>query len=191
MHRAAIVSATIAPVALVGGWSWAATRQRPGYDAVRDTISSLAARGAHDRWIMTTALIVLGLCHTVTAAGLTEARPLGRISLGLGGIATIGVAQLPQPSAGHVPMATVAFVALSAWPALAGVPTRRAATLATASLTMLLGWLVVALQRGSLIGIAERALAAGQALWPLCVVVMVSIRRSTSTARPVAPDRAE
>ena len=60
MHRTALVSAALAPVALIGGWTLAATRQPEAYDATRDTISALAAVGAEDRWVMTTGFLVLG-----------------------------------------------------------------------------------------------------------------------------------
>ena len=72
MRTWAVVSASVAPIALIGGWTLAATRQPAGYDPVRDTISALAARHAADPWIMTAGLAVLGACHVVTAAGLTD-----------------------------------------------------------------------------------------------------------------------
>ena len=58
-----MVSAGVAPVALIGGWSLAASRQPASYHAVEETISALAAHGATDRWIMTAGLALLGLCH--------------------------------------------------------------------------------------------------------------------------------
>lgn len=174
------MSACTAPVALIGGWSWAGSRQPPGYDPVRDTISALAARGAPDRWIMTTGLAVLGVCHIVTAAGLTEAGIGGRALLSVGGAATVMVAALPQPAAGHVAAATVGFAALASWPAVTLVPSRRKARLAAAGLLALLGWLVVELRRGELVGLSERILAGAEALWPL-VVVLALIRSRQST----------
>jgi uncharacterized protein DUF998 len=73
------VSAVAAPVLLVGGWTIAAAQQPHGYDPVRDTISALAAQGAADRWIMTSALAGVGACYVVTAAGLRPARAAGRV----------------------------------------------------------------------------------------------------------------
>jgi uncharacterized protein DUF998 len=70
MRRWVIGSSGLAPVALIGGWTWAAALQGPGYDSLRDTISALAARDATDRGVMTAGLAVLGLCHLATAAGL-------------------------------------------------------------------------------------------------------------------------
>jgi hypothetical membrane protein len=158
-------------VALIGGWSLAQSRQPPAYDPIQDTISALAAHGAPDRWIMTTALAVLGVCHLVTASGLTESKPTGRALLALGGAATAMVALLPQPAAGHVPAATVGFVGLALWPAASLLPGRRSAYAATLALSALLGWLVIELRHGNLLGLSERILAAAEALWPLTVAL--------------------
>ena len=65
-----LVPAVVAPVALIGGWTWGAARQPSSYSAVSQTISALAARDATDRWIMTAGLAVLGLAHVGTAVGL-------------------------------------------------------------------------------------------------------------------------
>jgi hypothetical membrane protein len=175
MRRWVLPSAIVGPVALIGGWTVAAARQPAGYDAVRDTISALAADGATDRWIMTTGLAVLGASYLATAAGLTEAALPGRTLLGIGGAATLAVAALPQPTAGHVPAATVAFVTLALWPALSDLPTRRAGVVASAALLVLLGWLGLELSDGTLLGLSERVLAGAEALWPLAVAV--SLRR--------------
>lgn len=183
-----MVSATAAPVVLVGGWTWAAARQPAGYDPVRDTISALAARGATDRWIMTTALAVLGACHVVTATGLTGSRPAGRATLALGGLATMLVSALPQPNAGHVPAATVGFLALAVWPWFSQVPSRRAARAASAVLLALLAWLATTLVGGHLLGVSERALAGAQAVWPLmaALTIRAASRGSRSSRAPSA-----
>jgi hypothetical membrane protein len=167
------VSSTAAPVSLIGGWSVAASRQPPGYDQIRDTISALAARGATDRWIMTAALATLGLCHLATAGGLTEVGVVARAMLGIGGGATVAVAALPQPNAGHVPAATVGFVALALWPACCQVPGRRVCLAMTVVLLVLLGWLGVELHDGEWIGLSERVLAGAEALCPLAVAALI------------------
>src|SRR5580700_8123068 len=119
-----VASAAAAPVVLGSGLVLAQLRQPAGYSAVQDTISALAAQGATDRWVMTSALAGLGTCHIVTALGLRPARWSGRVVLGAGGVATVLVAAFPQPSQGnsvsHTVAATVAFVALAAWPLAAG-----------------------------------------------------------------------
>lgn len=175
------VSAGAAPVLLGGGWTLAAARQPAGYDPIRDTISALAARGASDRWVMTSALAGLGACHVVTAMGLRPARPGGRAVLAVGGAATVLVAAFPQPvegnSTAHTLAAAVAFGALGVWPIFAARRTPAAPLLGRSpsltAATVLLGlvtWFVLEVH-GDLRGLAERAAAGGQALWPLAVVL--------------------
>jgi hypothetical membrane protein len=178
----ALASSGAAPVLLIGGWTIAQARQPPGYSPVRDTISALAARGAADRWVMTSALAGLGACHVVTALGLRPARPGGRVVLAGGGVATVLVAAFPQPAHGnsvaHTIAATAAFIALSAWPVVASrEPSRRApllarvpSVLASGALLGLVVWFAAELHGGER-GLAERAAAGAQALWPLAVVV--------------------
>ncbi|MEO6885022.1 MAG: DUF998 domain-containing protein [Jatrophihabitantaceae bacterium] len=176
---------------LIGGWTFGAQRQVHGYDAVRDTISALAAVGAQDRWIMTVALALLGVCHLVTAIGLHAARTTGRILLGLGGLATVAVSLAPQPAHGsssvHVSAAAVGFLALTLWPVMAWgssarSPSRRNGLLASALLLALLVWLAAELGGGAQLGLAERVLAGAQALYPLLVVISLG-RWCMSTAR--------
>jgi hypothetical membrane protein len=173
-----VLSAAAAPVLLVGGWTWAASRQRGGFDPVVETISALAARGADDRWLMTSALAGLGACHLTTALALRSAATPGRLVLGLGGVATVLVAAFPQPvdgsSAVHSTAAGLAFVSLGAWPLLAGRswsawPVRPAASVAAGSvLLVLVGWFFTELVADSdRVGLSERVAAGAQALWPL------------------------
>src|SRR5882672_2608884 len=56
-----MVSAAVAPVLLISGWTFAAGRQRGTYNAVADTVSALAAEGAADRWVMTLAFLLAGV----------------------------------------------------------------------------------------------------------------------------------
>jgi hypothetical membrane protein len=177
VRRWVIVSSSLAPVVLIGGWTWAAALQGPSYDSLRDTISALAARGAADRWVMTAGLAVLGLSHLATAAGLVEAGVAARSILAIGGAATLAVAALAQPSAGHVPAATVGFIALAGWPAASRLPRRRVGYGASLVLAGLLGWLAVELRGGDLLGLSERVLAGSQALWPLVVAGLLLRRR--------------
>ena len=55
-----VVSSAAAPVLMVGGWTAAADLQ-PRFDPVSETVSSLAAPGATDRWVMTLTFVVVGL----------------------------------------------------------------------------------------------------------------------------------
>ncbi|MGC5019516.1 DUF998 domain-containing protein [Micromonospora sp. DT47] len=199
--RWALLSSAAAPVLLIGGWTWAATRQPGGFDQVSGTISALAARDAADRWIMTVGLFGLGLCHCVTAAGLRPLRAAGRLLLALGGVATVAVAAFPLPaergsSTPHGIAAAMAFGALALWPALAapghrapdpaaGLPPRWGTT-AAAPLLALVGWFVVELVTGGpRIGLAERAASGAEALCPLLVVATL-IRRDRRTAERAA-----
>jgi hypothetical protein len=180
-----VLSATCAPVLLIGGWQLAAARQAGGFDPVRETISALAAHGATDRWIMTTALAGVGVCHAITAAGLRPAAIAGRLLLATGGAATVLLAAFPQPvrgdSAAHVAAAAIVLPAMSLWPALAA---RRGVTpgpvvwlVAAAGLLGLLGWFGSEyFDDGPRIGLSERALTGAQALWPLAAVLLARRR---------------
>jgi len=173
---------------LIGGWTLGAARQPVGFDSVRDTISALAASGASDRWIMTTGLAGLGVCHVVTALGLRPAALSGRLLLATGGVATFLVAVFPQPAGGsspvHVLAAAAAFGALSVWPALAwrrgwrGLLRPAVSIGAAVALLGLLGWFTAEVYGGGgdLVGLTERLLAGSQALWPLAVVLVARRR---------------
>jgi hypothetical membrane protein len=187
------VSSSAAPVLLMGGWTLAAARQPGGFDQVRDTISALAAHGAQDRWIMTTALAGLGICHVVTAAALRPARPAGRAVLAAGGVATVLVAVIPLPADGsgsltHTVAAATAFLALAVWPAGAGnraaAPVLRPSVsgAAAAGLLGLVGWFGAELVLdGGRVGLSERAAAGAQSLWPF--VVAVGLRAARARVR--------
>ena len=190
-----VLSATAAPVLLIGGWTVAAAHQHGGFDPAVETISALAARGATDRWIMTSALAGLGVCHVVTALALRPAAAAGRIALAGAGAATVLVAAIPLPadesgSPVHSVAAGAAFLALAVWPALA---TRRSARVPTvvrpsvgvpaaAVLLGLVTWFGVELAADSdRVGLSERVAAGAQALWPIATVGL--IRRDTAKRR--------
>lgn len=191
----AVGSATAAPALLAVGATLAQSRQPPGYDAVRDTISALASYGAADRWVMTSALVGLGVCHVITATGLRPARDSGRMIFGVGGVATVLVAIFAQPAHGnsraHTAAATVALTALAIWPAFAGrrgvgapLLTRPASAAASVVLLGLVVWFAADLHGGER-GLAERAAVGAEALWPLAVVVTTrrALSRSGGHAR--------
>jgi hypothetical membrane protein len=175
-----LVSSAAAPVLLIGGWTVAAGRQRGGFDPVVETISALAAHGADDRWLMTTALAGLGACHLTTALALRAAAGPGRVLLAVGGVGTLLVAAFPLPaggggSAAHTAAAAVSFVALATWPLLAGRSSSEVAALrpavsvaAGAVLLGLVGWFFVELVADTdRVGLSERVAAGAQSLWPL------------------------
>jgi hypothetical membrane protein len=193
----------VAPVFLIGGWTLGAALQPAGYDSVRDTISALAGLGAVDRWVMTTGLAVLGICHLVTALGLRPAAAVGRLCLAAGGVATVLVAVFPVPRFGtsdiHRVVAGVGFATLTLWPALASRRGRPmpwglrplVSIVATTALLGLLAWFVVELSaNGARIGLTERLVAGSQALWPL-VVVLTARRAGRSASTTTRPPPAE
>ncbi|MBR7744733.1 DUF998 domain-containing protein [Phycicoccus sp. BSK3Z-2] len=179
--RTAVVSATVAAVSLVGGWTWAQKLVGTGFDPRVESISALASLSTPHRWVMTSALVVTGLAHCVTAWALGSARWTGRAVLAAGGVATVLVALLPLPSRGgsstaHHVVAAASFLLLALWPALAArsgpgrllrpVPARVGAgvlTLAVASLLLPLGGF----------GLHERVVAALVVVWPLLTAVSV------------------
>ncbi|HEU5108145.1 MAG TPA: DUF998 domain-containing protein [Micromonosporaceae bacterium] len=193
----ALLSSAAAPAVLIGGWTLAARRQPGGYDSTVATISSLAAQDATDRWLMTAALLGVGVCHMVTASGLSQAAPAGRVLLGLGGAATVGVAVFPLPATGaaaaHAVAAGVAFVALAVWPALAwrrggrGPAALRPVVSVAAAMAMLglVAWFGATLGSGGRVGLTERVAAGAQACWPL--VAVLSSRWYTRRAATTGP----
>jgi predicted phosphodiesterase/hypothetical membrane protein len=179
--RTAVGSATVAVLALVGGWTWAAAVQSGGFDARAESISALAAAATPHRWIMTTALVVTGLAHLVTAWALVPARRTGRVLLAAGGVATLAVAAFPLPSrtgssAVHTGVATVSFALLAVWPWFAARPRgpvaleRRVARPAAGVLALAVASLGLGLG-GTGFGIHERVVAFLTVVWPLVTAI--------------------
>ena len=179
------MSSALAPVALIGGFTVAALTYPGGFDAAHGTISALAALGSPVRALMTTALLVTGACHVVTASSLRGLRAPSRVILAVGGGATLAVAAFPLPqvgsSAAHAAAAGVAFLAMSLWPGwirarsgdLPPVLRPRVTTSVAAVLTVmaLIFFVLVAGSTTLPIGALERVLAGAQAVVPLLVVV--------------------
>lgn len=174
-----VLSAALAPVGMIGGWSLAAALQA-GFDPVRETISELATAAVAHPGVMTAGLLVTGAAHLVTASGLRGVPVPGRVLLAVGGAATAAVGLLPVdlvPTA-HAVAAGVGFGALALWPLAAtrrGEPgVLRPAVTATASgvLLALLAWFVVELSGGGdAVGLSERAVAGAQSVAPLLLVL--------------------
>ncbi len=179
-------AAVIAPCALISGWSYAADLQPGSFDSVSRSISTLAAYGAADRWVMTVFLIVVAAANAVTGLGLRPAARNGRILLVAGGIFGLLVAASPQPAAGssirHVVVAGLSCAAMTAWP-LAGLRREPWAPFglrpgpsiwATGVVTVILGWFCFeVVTGGDMIGLAERTVTGAQTVWPLFVVLTV------------------
>ena len=197
-----VAAAVLAPCVLIGGWSFAAELQPGGFDAVSRSISTLAAYGATDRWVMTTALVVVAAANAVTGLGLRPAARNGRMLLVAGGIFGLLVAASPQPVVGssirHEVAAGLSCAAMTVWP-LAGMRREHRAPFglrpgpaiwATGVVVVFLGWFCFeVVSGGDMIGLAERTLTGAQTVWPLFVVltVLVANRRRPLLARPVRP----
>jgi hypothetical membrane protein len=193
-----VVSSSGAPLLLIGGWTVAAELQSEPLDPIMETISALAALDADHRWVMTSALIGVGLCHITTSLALRPVAVGGRVLLALGGIAGLFLAATPLPGedadgAAHRVSATAAFLALSLWPALSwrrgiAVPWPIRPAVGAAASAVLLGLLAAfgfeLAQDGAMVGLFERIAAAAQAVWPLAVVLgLRSSRRALASIR--------
>ncbi len=195
-----LVSSSAAPVLLIGGWTVAAALQPSGFDPYVESISALASRDATNSWLMSLAFLGVGLCHLATAMALRPVAPAARVLLGVGGVATVAVAAFPLPGAEahsvpHAIAATVAFVALAAWPALAASPdvaTQQSAPVlrrhicvgAATVLLLLVGWFfAVVVSGGPSLGLSERIAAGAQSVWPFVVVVALRPTRQAPAAR--------
>jgi hypothetical protein len=181
----AIVSAGLTPILLTGGWLVAGTLQPASYNPVRDTVSVMAGHAGTDRWVMTGALLLVGGCHLVTAAGLGAIRGSARVLLILAGLSSVGIALSPEPVVGSTPqhLAWTSFgaVIITVWPAFAaraGSPqplilSRHGSVVVTAVFLGLLCWLVIETQGGSALGVAERLTSSVQTTWPFVVAVVL------------------
>lgn len=199
----ALLSSGCAPVLLISGWALAATLQPEGYDPMVQSISSLAAQGAVDPWLMAGALFIVGVCHLVTAFGLRAAASPGRVALGCGGVAAVLVALFPEPADGgvslrHVTSAGVGFAALAIWPVLAAAHRSSAARTTwalrpltgyavTALMMTIAAWFLLELHDHGAAGLAERVLTGTQSLWPLIVVgACLGSRRKARVRAPTS-----
>jgi hypothetical membrane protein len=196
--RWAVVAAAAAPTLLIGGFTIAAALQPPSYDAVRDTISALASGGATDPWVMTSALIAVGICYVLTALGLRSAHRFGRVALACGGLATLFIAIFREPLHGYsVPHAlavTTSCVMMCAWPLLGGRREHRAPLLkpragisAAAIILGLVLWFALE-ANGAAEGVAERCAAVAAALWlfPVAFTTRRAITRASTTGNSPA-----
>ncbi|HEY1698962.1 MAG TPA: DUF998 domain-containing protein [Trebonia sp.] len=200
----ALASAALTPVVMIGGWLAAETLQPPSYSPVRSTISGLAGLAGTDRWIMTSALILVGACYFVTAAGLPGVRVPARIVMMVAGLSSIGIAVSPEPVRGstpqHLAWTSLGAVAITVWPAFTArrAPSQplilrfRAAAAVTAVFLALLAWLVFETRGGTALGLAERLVSAVQVTWPL--IVALALRRAAGprgrqSAKAKAPDQ--
>jgi hypothetical membrane protein len=184
-----IASSGLAPVILVAGWTAAADLQPTPFDAVTRSISTLAAAGMPYRWIVTIAIMSVGVCNILTGIALVSAADGGRILLIAGGVCSVLIAANPQHLGGgslaHEASSLAGTVIMTLWPAAAirrtpdaplGLRPRVALSVVGVNLALLL-WFAAELLNGPELGLAERTVAAYQAIWPFVVVITVIIAR--------------
>lgn len=193
----AVVSAGLSPVLLTGGWLIADSLQPVSYSPIEKTVSVLAGHAGNDRWIMTGALLLVGGCHLVTAAGLGAVRVPARILLIVAGLASIGIAASPEPIRGstpqHLAWTALGAVTITVWPAFTARRTSpqplilsvHGSAAVTVVFAALLCWLVIETQGGSELGLAERLTSSVQTSWPFIVALV--LRRATPRTWRHAP----
>ena len=186
-HRDAAVAAlaVVAPVVLIVGGFLAEAAQPPGtYDAVAQTVSTLAGLGAIDRWIMAATLATVGGIYVVVAAALHAVPRSARLVLGVGGVAVVVAALAAQPVHGsssvHMAATVTGAVAFVLWPlplaADRGLDPglRRGSLVASAVMAVALGWVCAqAWTDGTWLGVAERVLLLSETVWPAWIAVAV------------------
>jgi hypothetical protein len=185
------VCAGLSPMLLTIAWLIGDELQPRAYSPVRQTVSVLAGQAATDRWLVTGALYIIGVCHFATAAGLGALNLRARIGLVVTGLAAIGIAASPEPIAGgraqHVVFTAIGAVALTVWPLLAAqrltpasiLVSARVSAVASLGFLILLCWTAVETQNGATLGLAERVSSTIQSGWPLAVAM--SLRRHART----------
>ena len=191
--RWTVVSAALSPVLATAGWLIADAVQPASYSPVGKTISVMAGHAGTDRWIMTWALLLVGGCQLVTAAGLASVGVPARILLVVAGLSSIGIAVSPEPARGstpqHLAWTALGAVALAVWPAFVArrAPPRplilsgHGCAVVTAVFIALLGWLIIETQGGSDLGLAERLFLTTETCWPF--IVAIALRQVSGRER--------
>jgi hypothetical protein len=194
LWRWAAVSTALTPLVMTGGWLVAEALQPPSYSPLHDSISGLAALGATDRWIVTSALFLVGACYFVTAGCLPSLRRSARIVLLIAGISSIGIAFSPQPVDGsnamHLVWTCLGAAAITVWPAFTAsrapsppvILRARGAAAVTVVFLVLSAWLMAETQHGSALGLTERLVPGLQITWPF--VVAMALRKRQEPRRP-------
>jgi hypothetical protein len=172
-----------APTLLVVGGLVAEALQPPGtYDAVGQTVSTLAGRGATDRWIMAAFLAAMGVLYVLVALGLRGVPRPARLILGVGGGAVVVAALAAQPAAGsstvHMTATVTGMIAFVLWTVPLAVDRgvdlglRRDAAVAITVMVAAVAWLCAqAWTDGTWLGAAERVLLLVQTVWPVRVTL--------------------
>lgn len=180
-----LLCAGVLPVLLTAGWLLGDAVQSASYSPVRQTVSVLAGHAAHDRWIVTSALYLIGVGYLALAAGLAALGRPARVGLVVAGLAGIGIAVCPEPVHGstpqHLAFTTLGALTITIWPVLVrprGTGSRllgkRVTVIVTAVFVGLLLWTFAETRNGPLLGLAERTSSTLDICWPFLVALAVS-----------------
>ena len=193
IEKPAFIAAVIGPIQSVLGWVIAGALW-PGYDAVRQTISDLAADESPVKWIMSS-FFVLGGTLTLIAAiyARTLAMP-GRVALFISAICTYGLTFFPTPLIGfstmHRVFAITSFVLSAGWPLFA-MRSRKdapwvirpfASITATALQAALALWFLSTWTdpNATDVGVWERIVAVSQSLYVSVVIIVIYLGQKRS-----------
>jgi len=183
LARWAVVSTALPPLVMLGAWLVADALQPSSYSPLQSSISGLAALGATDRWIVTSALFLVGACYFVTAGCLQSLRMPARTVLLIAGVSSIGIAISPQPvhgsNAQHLVWTSLGAAAITVWPAFTAsrapspplILRARSPAAVTVVFLVLLAWLIAETQHGTVLGLAERLVSGTQITWPFVVAL--------------------
>jgi len=195
LSRWAVVSTALAPLVMIGAWLVAEALQPPSYSPLHSSISGLAALGATDRWIVTSALFLVGACYLVTAACLPGQRAPSRIVLLIAGLSSVGIAVSPQPVQGtnpqHLVWTSLGAVAIAIWPAFTAsraaspplILQARGAAAVTVVFLVLLAWLIAETQHGAALGLTERLVTGLQMTWAF--IVALALKKAQGRQRKI------
>lgn len=193
IEKPAFIAAVIGPIQSVLGWVIAGALW-PGYDAVRQTISDLAADESPVKWIMSS-FFVLGGTLTLIASiySRTLAMP-GRVALFISAICTYGLTIFPTPLIGfstmHRIFAITSFVLSAGWPLFAMRFRKDAPWLirpfasitATALQAALALWFLSTWTdpNATDVGVWERIVAVSQSLYVSVVIIVIYLGQKRS-----------
>jgi hypothetical membrane protein len=186
--RWAVMSAILSPLVFTIGWLVAGRLQPPSYNPIRQTVSVMAGQPGTDRWVMTAALIGVGVFYLVTAAGLRAVGRPARLMLIVAGACSFGIAASPEPATGptvvHLAFTGVGATMIAFWPAVASrgarggrgghfLLTARGYAIVTVGFLAMLAWTVLETRGGPDLGLAERLTASVQTTWPFVVALLL------------------
>jgi len=201
--KPAFVAALIGPVQSVLGWTIAGAMW-PGYNAIKQTISELAAPESPVKAVMSSFFILGGTLTLIVAIFARSFAMPGRVALYLTAMATYGLTFFPTPLIGysiwHRIFAISSFVLSAGWPLFAMRLNKDAPAILRPLASIVATVLQAALAIAFLIvwvrepidpftGVWERVVAVSQSLYISVVVITVymSTRTKAQATSPKAP----